>query len=240
MVDDAYHFLSLKGLTAHHCTVEKPPRFDTGGNQADPANGETVLLGTVDNDSSRSEHVVAGHRGSPANTNIPHDNPYKNDYRNAPGNIYPKILVWSASDESGIGRLMDGWQKYFLMKAAASASGEMSFVDKVAYTLDRCRSSLPWKTFAAVNSTRKLPNIKDLICKPVRSGGGHNLAFVFTGQGAVYNGMGIALLAYPVFKDTLESFDRELMRLGCEWSVFGKVPGKTFPLTGSILREINP
>ena len=113
----------------------------------------------------------------------------------------------------------------------------MSFVDKVADTLDRCRSSLPWKAFATVDSTSKLPQIRDLISRPVRSGGGHNVAFVFTGQGAVYNGMGIALLAYPVFRDTLESFDRELMRLGCEWSVFGKEPNKTYPLSGIVLRE---
>ncbi len=103
----------------------------------------------------------------------------------------------------------------------------MSFMDKVADTLDRCRSSLPWKAVATVDSTSKLPQIRDLISRPVRSGGGHNVAFTFTGQGAVYTGMGIALQPYPVFRDTLEYFDRELMRLGCEWSVFGKGPNKT-------------
>ena len=184
-------------------------------------NGETVLSSIVDSDDSTSELAISGHCGSSAKTNgIPHDKTYKNGSYAAPTNHSTRILVWSASDESGIGRLMDSWQEYFLTKAAASAGEEMSFVDNLADTLDRCRSSLPWKAFATVNSTSKLPQIKDLISRPVRSGGDHNVALAFTGQGAVYNGMGIALLAYPVFRDTLDSFDRELTRLGCEWSVF--------------------
>ena len=218
VVEDAYHFLSLNGLTAHHCTVEKPPGFDMEGNQADVTNGETVLSSIVDNDNSISERAISGHRGSPAKTNgIPHDKPYRNGSHAAPPNNSPRILVWSAGDESGIARLMDSWQNYSLMRAAFSASEKMSFVDKVADTLDRCRRSLPWKAFATVDSTSKLSQIKDLIFRPVRSGGCHNVAFAFAGQGAVYNGMGIALLAYSIFRNTLETFDREMMRLECEW-----------------------
>ena len=224
-VDDAYHFLNLKGLAAHDCTVEKISSFDMAGKQADLTNGETVLSGAVDNNSSTCECAIAGHRGSPANTNdIPHDKAYKNACHTAPGDKPPKILVWSAGDESGIGRLEDVWQEYFLMRAAASASGEMSFVNEVTYTPHRCRSSLPWKAFATVDSASKLTQINDLISRPVRSGGGHKLAFAFTGQGPVYNGMGLALSAFPLFKDALEAFDREVMRRGCEWSSLVKGP----------------
>ncbi len=112
MVEDAYHFLSLKGLTAHHCAVEKPPRFDMDGNQADVTNGETVLSSIVDNDNSASERAISGHRGSPAKTNgIPHDKIYKNGSHAAPPSNSPRILIRSEADESGIGRLVDSWQK---------------------------------------------------------------------------------------------------------------------------------
>lgn len=238
VVDDAYHFLSLNGLAAHHCTVEKPPRLGIDGNQADMNSKGTVLSSIIDNDSSTSERAISGPRGSPLKANgILHDKAYKNGFHAAAGKNSPRILVWSAVDESGIGRLMDIWQEYFSMRPVASETEEMSFLDKVAYTLERCRSSLPWKSFATVDSASKLPQIKDLIFRPVRSSGGHNVAFAFTGQGAVYNGMGIALLAYPVFEDTLGSFDRELMRLGCEWSVFGKGPTKTYSPTGKRIKQ---
>ena len=163
-VDNAYHFLNLKGLAPHDYTVQKPPNFGMDGKQADQNNWETVLSGVVDNNSSTSECAIAGHRGSPANTNdIPHDEAYKTACHTAPGDKPPTILVWSAGDESGIGRLEDVWQEYFLMRAATSASGEMSFVNEIAYTPDRCRSSLPRKAFATADSTSKLTQIKDLI-----------------------------------------------------------------------------
>ena len=95
-------------------------------------------------------------------------------------------------------------------------------MDKLAYTLEHHRSSLPWKSFALVDSASKLAQIKSLISLPVHLMAENNIAFIFTGQGAVYNRMGVALLGYSVFRDALESFDRELMLLGCEWSVFGK------------------
>ena len=228
MIDDAYHFLRLNGLTAHHCTVEKPPRLGIDGDQDDLHSSETILSSRVDNDSSASQRTISGRPGFPLQINgIRHGKRQENGFHAASGNNSPRILVWSAFDESGIGRLMDSWLEYFSMRPVANETTEMSFLDQIAYSLERCRSSLPWKSFAIVESASKLPQIKDLVSRPVRSSGRHNVAFAFTGQGAVYNGMGIALLAYPVFEDTLESFDRELMRLGCEWSVFGKGPTKT-------------
>ena len=113
-------------------------------------------------------------------------------------------------------------------------------MDKVAYKLDPCRRSLPWTAFATIDSTSKLSRIEDLISHPVWSGGGQTLPFGFTGQGAVYNGMGIVLLAYPIFKEILESFDGELMGMGCEWSVLGKRLRETTPLTEIVFREDAP
>ena len=174
-----------------------------------------------------SERAIPEHRGSPADTNdILHDKSYNKACHTAPSSNFPRILVWSAGDESGIGRLMDCWQEYFLTRAAANASEEKSFMDKVAYTPDRCRSSLPWKTFVTIDSTSKLSRIEDFISHPVRSGGGQTLPFAFTGQGAVYNGIGIVLLAYPMFKEILETFDRELMGMDASGQCLVKGHGR--------------
>ena len=158
---------------------------------------------------------------SPKTNDTPNGKPYSNDFHATSGNIFPKILVWSAGDEGGIDRLMDIWHDYLLKPLSANVPEEI-YMDKLAYTLERRRSSLPWKAFAIVDSVKKLAVIKGLISRPVRSSEGHSIGLVFTGQGAVYNRMGVALSEYPVFRDTLESFDRELMLLGCKWSVFGK------------------
>ena len=138
-----------------------------------------------------------------------------------PDNHLPKILVWSASDESGTSRLVDTWQDYLSKDLLDNSGRYADRLAKVAWTLACRRSSLTWKSFAIVNSMSDLLRIKDLISPPVRSGG-RSVGLIFTGQGAVYNGMGRALLVYPVFRDALEAFDRELLRLGCQWSVFGE------------------
>ena len=178
-------FLRLKGLTTSRCTIERPPRFDTDGNHLDVTDEEKVLASKADNDNSTSEHTILGHRGSLAKTKgIRHNKPYRNDSHAAPPNSQ-RILVWSAGDESGFVRLMDGWRRYFLKRVAGSASEETSFVDKFGDTLDLCRSSPPWKAFATVDSMSKLPHLK-LISRPIRSSGVHNVEFAFTGEECIF------------------------------------------------------
>lgn len=224
MLDDAYHFLSARGLVADHCTAEKPPQFDSDDKTHIVNDWETSLPSKVHNAISSSEPVNIGPSESPPKMNDTPNGKSSSIGFDAtiPGNVLPKILVWSTGDESGINRMMDIWQEHFLKMPPANKTEEITYMDKLAYTLDHRRSSLPWKSFALVDSASKLTRIKDLISRPIRSSEDLSIGFIFTGQGAVYNGMGVALLGYPVFRDTLKSFDRELMRLGCEWSVFGK------------------
>ena len=214
MLDDAYHFLGSRGLTANHCTIEKPYIV---------TNGEMPLKEKTQKGLSPSEPATDEPCERFVKTNgIPNGVFYGNRFDTTDCDIYPRLLVWSAAEETGIHRLMSVWQEYFKNFDSGNLAEGISYMDKLAYTLDHCRSSLPWKSFALVDSASKMNRIKDLISRPIRSGEGPSVGFVFTGQGAAYNKMGAALLAYPVFRDTLESFDKELMRLGCEWSVLGK------------------
>ena len=234
VLDDAYHFLRSRGLTANHCTAEKPPQIHSDDNQHVASNGTTPLPSRVGNGISPSETSSNGQGGRLPKTNgIPNGESDNSDFNATPGKILSKILVWSAGDEGGIDRLMHVWQEYFQKPSSPNVAEEL-YMDKLAYTLASRRSSLPWKSFALIDSATQLAGVRSLVSRPIRSSEEHSVGFIFTGQGAVYNRMGIQLLGYPVFRDILESFDRELTRLGCEWSVFGKTDTDYIPWKANI------
>jgi adenylylsulfate kinase-like enzyme len=46
---------------------------------------------------------------------------------------------------------------------------------------------------------------------------------IFTGQGAQYAGMGQELFQYAVFRQTMQRVNDVFAKLGCKWSIFGKL-----------------
>jgi hypothetical protein len=91
-----------------------------------------------------------------------------------------KILVWSAADEDGIGRLAAAWSHYF-SNLSIPNSQKTHFLRDLAYTLAVRRSSLPWKTFVIADPVQDLHNIVDKFAVPVRSISSPGLVFIFTG-----------------------------------------------------------
>ncbi|KAF4345876.1 polyketide synthase [Fusarium beomiforme] len=90
----------------------------------------------------------------------------------------------------------------------------------LALTLATRRSILPWKSFiVAGDMDELLVQLSSSEFKPVRSLNKPRLAFVFTGQGAQWPGMGRELFAYPVFRASIVAADHYLKHeLGCPWS----------------------
>ena len=218
IVDDAYHYLSSRGLSANHCTVKHP--FEETGNLSRYAIEKTEeqrenSLTKPASDRQSNYPLIA--------KDVPCNDAFVNPSAQEPICDLPKLLVWSANDKSGIHRLKEAWQNYFQNTTDHIATEGIQFLDKLAHTLDSRRSSLSWKSFAIVDRLSKLTQISDLISSPTQSSKEFAVGLVFTGQGAVYNRMGTALMVYPVFANTLSSFDRELKHLGCEWSVTGKI-----------------
>ena len=217
IIDDAYHYLSSRGLFANHCTVERPSEQirsrSTHVIRKSEKQQESPLLKPASDRQSDYSPIANG---------IPCRDTFVDDSTQELTCAVPKLLVWSASDKGGISRLKEAWQDYFQKTTDQIAAEGITFLDKLAYTLGSRRSSLPWKSFAIVDRLSKLTQINDLISQPTQSGKGLGVGFVFTGQGTVYNRMAITLMAYPVFANTLSSFDRELKQLGCEWSAIGK------------------
>lgn len=94
---------------------------------------------------------------------------------------------------------------------------------RLAYTLAVKRSALTWRSFAVLKASSA--------CLPprlpfIRSSRDVGLAFVFTGQGAQYAGMGLDLLVYPAFRSVLERADAVFHALGATWSLHGEIPSR--------------
>ena len=220
ILEDAFHFLRLRGLKANHCTSEEPPQLSDLP-FSDPSNaGQTleqipgsVLAGDIPH---MKQNGALNNQGLTNGYEISGDR-QRSDHEKISS---VTVLVWSAADDGGLLRLTRDYQNYFSEHSTDIIQCD-TYLKDLAYTLGSRRSSLPWKTFAIVDSVNALSNIKNLVSKAYRSSGKLGFAFIFTGQGAQYKGMGTELLRYHIFESTLRSIDNIFRGLGCQWSLFG-------------------
>jgi acyl transferase domain-containing protein len=126
-----------------------------------------------------------------------------------------RLLIWSAADEHTLRLMMNQYMSYYEDRV----HGSEQQTDKLAFTLSEKRSKMLWRCFALADPLSADRTLK--FSKPFRSGPQTGIAFVFTGQGAQYADMGIGLLRYPIFRETLTRADKCLANLGCTWSLFG-------------------
>ncbi|KAJ2985763.1 hypothetical protein NUW58_g5359 [Xylaria curta] len=128
-----------------------------------------------------------------------------------------RLLVFSAADENGIKRLTAAYESHF--RDNRCIDNDNAYLENLAYTLYSKRSSLLWRSFAVVKSSKELLNLQRSLSSPQAASKNVSISFVFTGQGAQYENMGAALLGYPTVKATIRLFDNELAKLGSIWSV---------------------
>lgn len=187
------------GLTGNHCTSRVPGAL--ANVRSIPS---TITESNYDYSDHESENIHEASFNGATHTNEL---------------IESKLLVWSAADQKALGRMLENY------KASSADLGLMdtSKLDHLAVTLASRRSQLLWRSFAVFPSAETSQAKKILApAKPVRSSTDTGLAFVFTGQGAQYVGMGMDLIRYPIFARTLREVDNIYGGLGCEWSIFGK------------------
>lgn len=133
-----------------------------------------------------------------------------------------KLYVLSSHEENGLYRLSTAYSEYLQAKCISELFHEEAeqLCSDLAYTLSCRRSKLPWKSFLVSGSVLKLVSqIQEEISKPFRSSQIPNIAFVFSGQGAQWFGMGRELLQYERFAKSLQEADTYLRSIGCEWSL---------------------
>ncbi|TRX95760.1 hypothetical protein FHL15_003314 [Xylaria flabelliformis] len=131
----------------------------------------------------------------------------------------PKLLVWSAADEQGLGRIARSYENFL-----PSAQTTKHFLDNLAFTLDSRRSRLPWTSFAVIRSLNELQTLNPKLSLPVqRSAHSPRIGYVFTGQGAQWFAMGRELMCYALFEAELCRANDYLKTLGCQWSVMDEL-----------------
>lgn len=157
-----------------------------------------------------------------------HTNGYSNGKLNGITHIensaLPLVFSLSAQDRDGIKRVKKSLVDFLQKKITDGEHlDENEYLVDLAHTLNTRRSPHQWKTFAMASSltdlietlqNNEVPSPEYLLASRTP-----RIGFVFTGQGAQWGGMGMELMAFPIFAESIRAADSYLTsELGCEWS----------------------
>lgn len=134
-----------------------------------------------------------------------------------------RLLILSGSDEAAMERVTNLYDKW-LKKAVRDPYISPKFLDNLAHTLNLRRTHLTYKSFAVLKSIEELNDLQSYMSAPIRAIEKPRIAFIFSGQGAQWAGMGRELLRYPIFRESLEQANAYLKGLGSSWNVIGRFP----------------
>lgn len=163
-------------------------------------------------DSRRSEHVVNGFNG------VNGANGTENHRRT-------RLFVLSAADKEGIKRVKLPLADFLMHKSSEIENGtkdSQRYLAELAYTLSQRRSQLQWKTYGIASSLPELSQVlkdEETAAPAYRSSRQPRIGFVFTGQGAQWPRMGVELMEYGVFRESVRAADDFLRsECRCQWS----------------------
>ncbi|CAN8099843.1 unnamed protein product [Discula destructiva] len=110
------------------------------------------------------------------------------------------------------------------LAAGKDEQAQSQLLADLAYTLSSRRSNLPFKYSVVASSLAQLADgVGILKGKTVKRSAAADrtphLAFVFTGQGAQWVGMGRELMSVPAFARSINKSEAYLTTLGCSWSL---------------------
>lgn len=136
------------------------------------------------------------------------------------------VFALISQDREGVKRVRQSLAEFLSEQDQEARDREGSgsdFLIDLAHTLNTRRTHHQWKSYAVASSVQELiDTLKDTdtprpqylgVSRPPR------LGFVFTGQGAQWAAMGMELMVYPTFADSVVAADSYLKtELGCSWS----------------------
>ncbi|KAI0429432.1 hypothetical protein F5Y09DRAFT_342635 [Xylaria sp. FL1042] len=231
ILDDAYHYLQEHGLTANHCTSNDPASeikpdesailvangiYPTGGMNG--MNGKGPNGSTGHHATFNVEFIPNGNVSRSIDDRSDSSSKRRNTFDYA--TIAPGLLVWSASDEKALQRILQQYEFYI----NSHITQKPEKLEQLAYTLGSRRSHMLWRACHVISNKSSTTNsTKISLLKAIRKSSEVGLAFVFSGQGAQYINMGLDLLRYPVYQATLKNIDIIYRDLGCEWSIFDQI-----------------
>jgi acyl transferase domain-containing protein len=195
ILDDAYHFLEERGLSAAHKTVTRVPTKEG-------------ILGVLEA-LSHPQSVKAESQDASRSSEL-------SETRKS------KVLIpISAFDSDGISRNALALGKY--LKDRECSLPEEAFCN-LSLTMSTRRTKFSWRSFLLASCPSELGHKlveNKFEISPLRSQDIPRIGFIFTGQGAQYQAMGRALMDYPVFRESVEQASEYMTKLWSPWSLFG-------------------
>ncbi|KAF6811409.1 Lovastatin diketide synthase LovF 5 [Colletotrichum sojae] len=209
VLDDALHFLKRHRLVGNHRT-EALPRIPARFRalQANQSNGVNGTNGHYPVNGLQRPRVDSG-------VNLDQDETESTE-------IAPRLFVLSANDQDALSRLRTSYKDYLGSKPIEdlSEAAQLRFLRDLSYTLATRRTRHAWRSFSIASSQKSLQaSLGETSTTVVRAKTDPRLAFVFTGQGAQWAAMGMDLMVYRAFQESLLAADRYLNDLGCNWSL---------------------
>ena len=191
ILDDAFHYLSQRGLVGNTATIPAP--LLTPNSEGDADSGHGTMSGSPNSDSQK--------------------------YFPEQTETHPRLFVLSSPEQGGLQRLASSLAQYISEKLATNPQDCGKLLHDLANTLATRRSLFQWRAAFHASSAEDLMTALTHRIQSGRSGKAPSIAFVFTGQGAQWHAMGRELMAYEVYSQTMHEADRILTSLGADWSL---------------------
>jgi acyl transferase domain-containing protein len=196
------------GGTNCHVILESLEQY-TSGKESFPTNGTASLNGAVSPLTANGSNETNG-VGTANGTNG------SSGTHAAPAMGMPLVFPLSASSEAALDAMPEQIRKWL-----AGRDISESDLRDLSYTLSSRRSLFKWrKAFVASDLAQLTAALGEPKISKTRAAPSAKVAFIFTGQGAQWAGMGTELIASSqTFKESIQESSRTLKALGCEWDL---------------------
>ena len=194
IVDDAYHYLKIRGLQGNTATISDSQLTPDSDGYPDSGHG-----------------TMSESPGSEASKYFPEKK-----------ESHAKLFVLSSPEQGSLQRLASSLAQYINDKIANN-SITPNLLDNLAHTLASRRSVFQWRAAFSASSAEDLATVLTQRIYSNRSSKPPKIAFVFTGQGAQWHAMGRELLAYDVYARAIKDADESLKSFGAVWSVWDEL-----------------